>query len=188
MSSEKLTPKQGHEKLPSAEGSKEQSEKIKSNLEKEANSAEKHSSKEIKETRKTVESEALSGKESLPGTGEKNQSQQAITKAEKTRTYKMTMSRMQGQLSTPSRSFSKFIHTPFVEKSSAAVGSTVARPSGILGAGIAGFVGITLIMYLARKNGFEIANSYTLIAILFVGGWALGLLFELLLRIIRKPR
>lgn len=188
MSGEKLNQKNHQEKLPGNEASNEQAEKIKSNLEKEARSAEKHGSKEIKETRKTIESEALSGKESLPGTGENQDSQQSITKAEKTRTYKMTMGRMQGQLSSPSRTFSKIIHNPVVEKTSAVVGTTVARPSGVLGAGIAGFVGITLVMYLARKNGFEIANSYSLVAVLFIGGWLLGLLFEFLIKVLRKAR
>lgn len=188
MSAEKLNQNSRHEKLPSNEGAREQAEKIKSNLEKEASSAEKHGSKELKETRKTVESEAIAGKESLPGTGENQNSQQSITKAEKTRTYKMTMNRMQSQLPTASRAFSKFIHVPFVEKTSAVVGSTVARPSGILGAGIAGFVGITLVMYFARKNGFEISNSYSLVAVLFIGGWLLGLLFELLVKTLRKAR
>lgn len=188
MSKEKLNQSNHHEKLPSVENSKEQSEKVKSNLEKEANSAEKPSSKELKETRKTIESEAISGKEIAPVIGEGEDSQHSITKAEKTRTYRMTMNRMQSQLSSPSRTFSKFIHAPFVEKTSTAVGSTVARPSGILGAGIAGFVGITFVMYFARKNGFEISNSYTLVVVLFVGGWLLGLLLELIMRTIRKAR
>ncbi len=187
MPAEKLTPN-NREELPSVEDSREQSEKIKSSLEKEAKTAEGRSSKELKETRRTVESEAISGKEHLPGNGENKNNQQSITKAEKTRTYKMTMSRMQGQLSGSSRTFSKFIHNPYVEKTSAFIGSTVARPSGILGAGVIGFVGITFVMYFARRNGFEISNNYSLVAILFVGGWTLGLLIELTFRIIRKTR
>ncbi len=188
MSGEKPTVKPNYESLPESEGSKEQSEKIKSRLEKETQTVEKRGSEELRQTRKTIESEAIAGKENLLRVEEIEDSQQSITKAEKTRTYKMTMNRMQNQLSVPSRVFSKFIHNPFVEKTSAVVGSTVARPSGILGAGIVGFVGIALVMYFARKNGFEISNSYSLVAILFIGGWTLGLLLELILRIIRKTR
>jgi len=186
--SEKLNQGKQHEKLPSVEISKERSEKITTNIEKEAHSVEKHGSKELEASRKAVESEAISGKEQIPGDGEKNESQQTTTKAEKTRIYKMTMSRMQNQLSAPSRSFSKFIHAPVVEKTSAVVGSTVARPSGILGAGIAGFIGITVVMYYAKNNGFEISNSYSLVALLFIGGWLLGLFFELILKLIRRTR
>lgn len=187
MSAEKLTPS-NQEKLLPAHDSKEQSEKIKSSLEKKAGAIEEHSSKELKETRKTIESQALSKEEHRPGSGEKMSHQPSITKAEKTRTYKMTMSRMQNQLPGPSRAFSKFIHHPYIEKTSAVVGNTIARPSGILGAGIIGFVGITLVMYFARRNGFEISNSHSLITILFVGGWALGLLFELLLRTLQRVK
>ncbi len=188
MSAEKINQPNRDEAMPSSEASKEHSEKLKSKLEKEASSAEKPGTKELKEARKTIESEALSGKESLPGTGETEDSQQTITKAEKTRTYKMTMNRMQSQLSRPSRAFSKFLHNPLVEKSSAVVGTTVARPSGILGAGVAGFLGISLVLFFARRNGFEITNSYTLVVLLFVGGWALGIAIEILLRFIRKSR
>lgn len=189
--SETHKPKKSNEKLSSPSNNKEQQkqvEEIRSNLEKGAESAEKHNSKEVEKTRKTIESEAISVEDERPGSGEKDANQTTITKAEKTRTYKMTMNRMQNQLSTPSKVFSEFIHNPVVEKTSAAVGSTVARPSGILGAGIVGFIGITVIMYFARKNGFEIANSYTLIVILFVGGWALGMILEVLLRLIRRTR
>ena len=181
-------PQNKNEKLGSPSDSKEQIESIKSKLEKNVESSEKHSSKEIKETRKTIESEAISAEDERPGNGEKNVNQASITKAEKTRTYKMTMNRMQNQLPAPSRTFSKFIHNPVVEKSSAVVGSTVARPSGILGAGVVGFLGIAAVMYLARKNGFEITNSYTLVALLFVGGWALGMILELLLKLVRRTR
>ncbi len=186
--SEKLHHDKQHEKLPNVEASKEHSEKIKANVEKEARSAERHGSKELETSRKTIESEAISGKEQTPGDGEKNVSHQTITKAEKTRTYKMTMNQMQNQLSAPSRLFSKFIHAPVVEKTSAVVGATVARPSGILGAGIAGFVGITAVMYYAKNNGFEISNSYSLVVLLFIGGWLLGLFFEFIFKLIRKTR
>ena len=184
--SEQHKPQENKESLNPIPDSKEQIENIKSKLEKGVESSEKKTSKELHETRKTIESQAISGKESQRENSEKKSSQTAITKAEKTRTYYRTMKRMQNQLPATSRSFSKFIHSPVVEKSSAVVGNTVARPSGILGAGIIGFVGISFIMYYASRNGFEISNNYTLIIILFVGGWVIGLLIELLLKVLRQ--
>ncbi len=47
------------------------------------------------------------------------------------------MHHARSQMSKPEQSFSRFIHTPVVEKTSEVLGKTVARPSGIAGAAIA---------------------------------------------------
>lgn len=184
MSKEKLSTQENKEHLNHTE-SKEHLEKIRSNLEKNAERAKNNGEKEVIEARKTIDSEAISGRETMPDSSEKK-SQQSITKAEKTRTYKMTMKRAQSQMSGPSRAFSKFIHNQFVEKTSETVGATVARPSGILGAGLLGFIGISIILYYARKNGFAIDNPYSLTVILIVGGWILGVVVELLYKSLKK--
>jgi hypothetical protein len=184
MSAEKLPAQESKEQIHHKE-SQEHLEKIKSNLEKNAEKAGNSGEHEATEARKTIESEAISGKESTPGDSERK-NQQSITKAEKTRTYKMTMKRAQSQMSAPSRSFSKFIHNPFVERTSEAVGATVARPSGILGAGILGFIGISVVLYYARRNGFAIDNPYALTVILFLGGWTLGLVVEFIYKTARR--
>ncbi len=184
MSGEKLPIQDSKEQVHHKE-SKEHLEQIKSKLEKGAEEAGQLTEKEVTEARKTVESEAISGKETAPGSSEKK-SQQAITKAEKTRTYKMTMQRAQNQMSKPSKTFSKFIHNPTVERTSEALGATVARPSGILGAGIMGFIGISIVLYYARQNGCPINNRYTLVIGLFVGGWLLGMVFEFILKSLKK--
>ena len=185
MSAEKLSNHNSKESLKPHEVSKEHLEKLDTKLEKEIEQSGGNPENDVLEARRSIEQQAVSGKETMPDSSEKSSST-SITKAEKTRTYKMTMNRMQSKLSPTSKSFSKFIHTPFVEKSSEVLGASVARPSGILGAGIIGFVGFTTVIYFAKRNGFEISNRYALVVILFVGGWALGLLVELVIRALKK--
>lgn len=184
MSGEKLPIQDSKEQIQHKE-SKEHLEKIKSKVEKGAEEAGKLTEKEVTEARKTIESEAISGKETTPNRSEKK-SQQAITKAEKTRTYKMTMQRAQNQMSKPSKAFSKFIHNPAVERTSDTLSATVARPSGILGAGVMGFIGISVVLYYARQNGFAVDNRYTLVIGLFIGGWILGMIFEFIFKSFKK--
>lgn len=184
MSGEKLPAQDSKEQVHHKE-SKEHLEKIKSRLEKGVEEAGKLTEKDVTEARKTVESEAISGKETSPTGGEKK-SQQAITKAEKTRTYKMTMQRAQNQMSRPSKTFSKFIHNPVVERTSETLGTTIARPSGILGAGSMGFIGISIVLYHARQNGFPVDNRYTLVIGLLIGGWIFGVVFEFIFKSLKK--
>lgn len=189
MSGEKLNHK-NKESLPSIEASKEHHEKLKNKMEKEASkeasSAEKNDHKELHETRKTVESEAISGKEIQSKNNEKQKEPQNITKAEKTRTYKSTMGRVQNQLSTPSKTFSKIIHNPAVEKTSETLSTTVARPSGILGAGVVGFIVFSVVLYFANRNGFEIPSNSALFVIILIGGWTTGILIEFLYKSLKK--
>ena len=51
-----------------------------------------------------------------------------LTKKDVEASYKKTLENVQDQLSAPSRAFSKVIHNPVVEKTSDAIGNTVARP------------------------------------------------------------
>ena len=51
-----------------------------------------------------------------------------LTKKDIEASYKKTLENVQDQLSAPSRAFSKVIHNPVVEKTSDAIGNTVARP------------------------------------------------------------
>ncbi len=185
MSGETIKPKKS-ESLQGIEASKEQTEKLRNKLEKEASAAEKKDHKEIHETRKTVESQAISGKEIQSKNSEKTNEPQNITKAEKTRTYKSTMNRVQNQLPATSKTFSKFIHSPVVEKTSTALSTTVARPSGILGAGVIGFVLFTTILYFAKRNGFAVPSNSTLFILVLIGGWVAGLLIEAVFKTLKK--
>lgn len=100
----------------------------------------------------------------------------AIRKQDLDATYSRTMKQVQSELSTPSRAFSKVIHTKAVEKTSEALESTVARPNAILAGAIGAFV-ITLAIYLLAKHfGYRLSGSETIVG--FAIGWACGILFD----------
>ena len=98
-----------------------------------------------------------------------------ITKADRTDSYRKTMKKMQSELSPASRTFSKVIHNPAVEKASEAVGSTVARPNLII-AGALGAISSVIVYFIARHYGYVLSGSETII--LFGCGWVIGAIIE----------
>lgn len=90
--------------------------------------------------------------------------------------FKKTMKETQDHMNPAERTFSKVIHTPAVEKTSEAVGSTVARPNAILAGAFSAFV-FTLAIYLvARHYGYPLSGAESIAS--FIIGWAVGLLFD----------
>lgn len=98
-------------------------------------------------------------------------------KAEKTN-FANTMKEARSHMSAPSKAFSKVIHNKAVEKTSDAVGNTVARPNAILFGSLTAFL-FTLGIYLfARYYGYPLSGFETIAA--FILGWVVGLLFDYL--------
>lgn len=92
--------------------------------------------------------------------------------------FKHVMKTVQSQMNTPSRTFSKVIHNPAIEKASETVGSTVARPNAILAGSVFAFI-FTLVVYLVGHyfayplSGFETIGSFIL-------GWVIGIIYDFL--------
>jgi hypothetical protein len=103
-----------------------------------------------------------------------------ITNQDKQRAFTHTLKHVQRRLSGPSRGFSRIIHNPAVENVSEALAGTVARPSGILGAGLFATVGLAVMLYFARRNGFALSGSELILFLL--AGWLAGLTGELVWR------
>ncbi len=85
---------------------------------------------------------------------------------------------VQRQLPARDRRLSRIIHQPAIRAVSEVAGSTISRPSGLLGGGIVAFMGSAAYLYFTRYIG--IPYNYFVFALLFIGGFALGLLLELL--------
>ena len=99
-----------------------------------------------------------------------------ISKAEQKHEFKQRMTSVRSHMSAPSRSFSKVIHNPAVEKTSEVVGSTVARPNAILAGSVAAFI-LTTALYLVAKNvGYSLSGFETIGA--FILGWIIGITFD----------
>lgn len=98
--------------------------------------------------------------------------------------YAQTMASMQRQLSPLSRSFSKVIHAPIVEKTSEALENTVARPSLNVGATWTALIVGAVFYFTARHFGYTLSGSELLFS--FIVGAALGLLGEGVWRALRR--
>lgn len=107
-----------------------------------------------------------------------------ISKKQKNASFKRTMKRVQDELPTSEKLFSKFIHNDIVEKTSDIVGNTVARPNSILFGAIFAFI-LTLLTYFIAKNiGYKLSNSETIIS--FSIGWAIGIIVDYLKALFNK--
>ena len=135
-------------------------EVIKNRVEKESSPAEKSEAEEVKQEKKKQPAKA----------------ERLITKEDRKDSFKKTMETVQSQLPKSSRTFSKVIHNPTIEKVSEVTGRTVARPNAILSGSVAAFV-LTLAIYtLAKINGYPLSGFETIAA--FTIGWLAGMLFD----------
>jgi hypothetical protein len=157
-------------------------------LREKAEKAAEASHEEVQHIQKKVETHAVSGKEFTVGekeTTRNSSSHQYDQKAIKKDTYKKTMRHVRTRLSKPEKTFSKVVHNKTVESISEVGGKTVARPSGILGGGICALLGSVFLVYMTKHYGFE--YNYLLFFILFIGGFFIGMIGELLIRsVLRK--
>jgi hypothetical protein len=165
----------------------EQEKKIGEHLnEKAAEYEQSHSPEHLENVRHEALSEALERKEATQETSAAERQQSPaerrkdgpISKAKRDESYNTTMNEVRGQMSTPSRAFSKIIHNRAVEKVSEVTGSTIARPNAILSAAIFAFI-LTLVVYLVAKNaGYRLSGFESIGA--FLLGWAIGILYDFL--------
>jgi len=152
-----------------------------------AESAEQFSDQQIETIRTTIEQEAFAGKEINPSEHHKDSvgaygSHQEL----KTTAYNRTLSSIQSRLKGPEKGFSKLIHKPTIEKLSNFGSQTVARPSGILGGGVCALIGSSLLVYLSKHYGFE--YNYLVFVILFIAGYLVGSLLEIVVRLLFRHR
>lgn len=174
---------QSGEKLDLSAESKNNLDKLREKAEK----AHESSAEEVQAIKAKVETHAVSGKEFTVGEKENtsHSHHHVDQKKLKADAYRKTMNSVREKLSKPNQVFSKAIHNNTVEKISEVGGSTVARPSGILGGGIVALVGSAFLLYMAKQYGFE--YNYLVFFLLFVGGFFIGMVGELLVRsVLRK--
>lgn len=157
------------------ERSRELGEKLKRNPER---YDDKEAHQTAQEARQNALKEALFSKEQ----GKEKRTHQAdrhnsiITREDRDVSYDQTMERVRRELPRSTRTFSKFIHSPVIEKSSEVIGNTFARPNSILAGGISAFVIVLGLYSYARYAGFSLQGSETIAA--FLIGWLLGILFD----------
>lgn len=160
----------------------ERNEKLKETIEKGAEAKER-SPHEIEHLSHAAKEKAVSGKEkSIGDIGKESgrHSSLVIDKTVKKQAYKKTLNHVQRQLPRSQRTFSKVIHQDVIERVSEVSAKTVARPSGLLGAGLCGLVGSSIVVWMSHHYGFRY-NFFVFIALVGLG-FALGLVVEAILR------
>lgn len=110
-------------------------------------------------------------------TADKGQREQA------SRTY---LSQVRKHMSGADKAFSEFVHNPTIDSLSEVAGKTIIRPSGILAGGIITLLGSAWYVYATDRTGFR--YNFVFAFLLFVGGFALGLVLEMILKIFAKNK
>jgi len=169
-------------RIDSVESSAERIEQLESMAEKSAeqvHDGEKSAEKakfDALETAVSVESGSAEKKRQNDSAGVKKH--RHISKKDKDASFKRQMKDIQSSQSPVEKVFSKVIHNKVVEKTSDAVGATVARPNSILAGSIFAFV-LSLIVYVVAKNtGYELSGFETIGS--FILGWIIGLVYDYL--------
>ena len=99
-----------------------------------------------------------------------------VSKKERNASYKQHMKQLQSELTPAQRGFRKVIHNPVVEKTSEALGSTVARPNAILAGAVVAFVAVLAVYLVAKHYGYTLSGFETIAA--FIVGWVIGILYD----------
>lgn len=104
----------------------------------------------------------------------------------KKQTLQRELQSIQRKESAPVRVLSKLIHQPAVRAVSEVAGKSVSRPSGLLGGGIAAFLGTSIYLYLAYHIGFSYEPG--VFVFLLVVGFVAGVTVEMLARLVLRPK
>lgn len=106
-----------------------------------------------------------------------------ITKRHREQSFDKRINDIQPHLTPSEQRFSKLIHNKTVEKTSDAIGSTIARPNALLAGSISAFILVTILYLVAKHYGYQLSGFETIGA--FVLGWLIGLGYDYVRLLIR---
>jgi hypothetical protein len=175
----------GHERLDLQEASEEKLKQLEKTAEKSKDVEHDHNLDKIHES---IHKEAVSAKEVTVGEHRQDsgQSFRGVQKELKADAYRRSIKKIRSSLSPSERVLSKVVHNSVVEPVSEFSAKTIARPSGILGGGIAALAGSGVVLFMAKRYGFE--YNFTAFLVFIASGFAAGLFAELLIRLFRRKR
>lgn len=180
MSSPEIEPTNAERGAEIQQSAAEQQEKLKDQLEKNGEHSPENQVERVERAREDAH-EALRGKER--GGAEKKRGGEPtanavrkVTKREKDVAYEKTLKEIRSQMSAPSRTFSKIIHAPMVEKTSEVVGGTIARPNAILAGSLSALLLVSGVYIVAKTYGYPLSGFETIGA--FIVGWMAGLMID----------
>jgi hypothetical protein len=141
---------------------------------------EKDPLKKLEQARQTVEQNAVADNpmDRLKASEKAQEPLQPLTinRELKSITLRRELQQVQRKLPAPQRVLSRVIHQPVVRAVSEATAKTISRPSGLLGGGFVAFLGSSAYLYFTKHIGVQ--YNYLVFALLFVGGFVVGLILE----------
>lgn len=90
--------------------------------------------------------------------------------------FKSQMKDTRDHMPIVNRAFSKVIHTKVVEKSSEAIGATIARPNALLAGSFTALVLTAGLYFWAKNVGYPLSGFETIGA--FIIGWIIGITID----------
>lgn len=90
--------------------------------------------------------------------------------------FNREMKEVRSHMSAPSRTFSKVIHNKAVDRTSEALGNTVARPNAILAGSLTALILTACLYTWAKYNGYPLSGFETIGA--FIIGWLIGIIVD----------
>lgn len=138
--------------------------------------AEKDKKLEVESARHEVEVTAQSQERKKQKPEIRAKKLEVSTRARRKDSFDTIMGQTREQMSPASRTFSKVIHNPAVERVSEAAGKTVARPNAILAGSVSAFIVVLGVYLTARYFGYPLSGFETIAA--FIAGWVLGIVFD----------
>ncbi len=138
--------------------------------------------RQVEQARQTIERQ-----QETADTGERAPVAKAkaiLTNIDYDRAYKDTMQSLQRHLKPASRTFSRVIHNPAIERVSEVAGQTVARPSVMLGATTTALIVGSLTYATAKRYGFTLSGSELILSLL--AGGVIGAIIEGLTKLFKR--
>lgn len=178
MSNPEVLKPTGENNVEARDAAAERSKELLKNVEKSAEQSPDQKSERVEgarsEAKEVFAREA--GKEKRSGGEPSFSGVQHASKKQRQHSYKQTMKQIQSEMSTASRTFSKVIHNAVIEKSSEAIGATIARPNAILAGSLTALVLVTSLYVIAKIFGYRLSGFETIGA--FILGWLIGLIYD----------
>lgn len=172
-----------HEQLDLHEASERNLERLEEN----ADNAELEHDHSLDKIHESIHKEAISAKEITVGEHQEADRQTVfgVQKELKADAYRRTLKKIRGRLNPAERTLSRVVHHPIVEPISEFSAKTVARPSGVLGGGIAALIGSGVVLYMAKRYGFH--YNFSVFLLLLAAGFVAGILIEIATKLLRRP-
>lgn len=157
---------------------REQVERLRENVEKNAESAPEANQESARENVEKVLNQHEDEKKNTDAKelDKPKQAPRVRNKKALDASFTLEMKEARRHMSKPSQTFSKLIHNKTIEKTSEAVGSTIARPNAILYGSLFALIFTAGLYFWARYVGYPLSGFETIGA--FFIGWLVGIIID----------